>query len=342
LAMNKNQKPGKKCSILIKVFSVILALTISTILFILAIWGILDNKPNQLYAHVHLAITLVILVIVGSLVASFVIRKILKPLLKLNDAVEEIGKGNLDQQIPVQSNDELGSLARAINEMTSEIKKMILAREQLLLNVSHELRTPITRARLALEMLPDSSEKESISGDLREMESMVTEILESERLKNGMRALNISKVSVGDMLRQVLSNYRHENSRIMLFPVSESIIINADEHLIEIVLRNIIDNSLKYSNPENKPVEISVINSRQAITIQIEDSGKGIPEEMLPFVFEPFYRVDQSRSRKTGGYGLGLHLCKQIMDMHNAEIEIKNKLNAPGIKVSLHFRSENL
>ena len=188
-------------------------MTISTILFILAIWGILGNKPNQLYAHVHLGITLVILVIVGSIVASYVIRKILKPLLILNDAVEEIGKANLDQQIPVQSNDELGSLARAINEMTSDIKKMILAREQLLLNVSHELRTPITRSRLALEMLPDSSEKESISGDLKEMESMVTEILESERLKNGMRALNISQVRVGDMLKQVLSNYRHENSR---------------------------------------------------------------------------------------------------------------------------------
>jgi signal transduction histidine kinase len=289
---------------------------------------------------VHLAITLVILVIVGSLVASFVIRKILKPLLILNDAVEEIGKGNLDQQIPVQSNDELGSLARAINEMTSDIKKMILAREQLLLNVSHELRTPITRARLALEMLPDSSEKESIMGDLKEMESMVTEILESERLKNGMRALNFSQVRVGDMLRQVLGNYRNEISRIILFPVSESLIINADENLIEIVIRNIIDNSLKYSTSENKPIEISVIHSKDAVTIQIEDSGKGIPEEMLPFVFEPFYRVDQSRSRKTGGYGLGLHLCKQIMDMHDAEIEIKNKIDSRGIKVSLHFRSE--
>jgi len=121
-----------------------------------------------------------------------------------------------------------------------------------------------------------------------------------------------------------------------------NLIINADENLIEIVLKNIIDNSLKYSTPENKPVEISVIHARQAITIQIEDSGKGIPEEMLPFVFEPFYRVDQSRSKKTGGYGLGLHLCKQIMDMHEAEIEIINKLDAPGIKVSLHFRSENL
>lgn len=339
--MSKRSKQVRKSSILAKIFLVILALTISTLFFIVAFWGILENKPNMVYAHVHLAITLIVLVSVGFLVAHFLIRKILKPLLILNNAVEEIGKGNFDQEIKLHSNDELGSLANTMNLMTSDIRKMIRAREQLLLDVSHELRTPITRARLALEMLPDSSEKKSISDDLKEMETMITEILESERLKNGRRILNIADVKVGDMLKKVLSFYRLENNRIILFPVSESLSIMCDENTIQIVLRNIIGNSLKYSSPQNKPLEISVISREHDIAIQIEDFGEGIPADKLPFVFDPFYRVDESRSRKTGGYGLGLHLCKQIMDLHGAEIKICNKQSGTGIIVSLCFTTDS-
>lgn len=339
--MNKRSKPLGKGSILTKIFLVILALTISTLMFILAFWGILENRPNMVYAHVHLAITLIILVTVGFLVAHFLIRKILKPLSILNNAVEEIGKGNLNQGITVESNDELGSLAKTLNRMTSDIRNMIRAREQLLLDVSHELRTPITRARLALEMMTDSLEKESISGDLSEMEKMITEILESERLKNGTRALNITDVKVGTLIKAVLANFRLENKRIILFPVSENLSISCDENMMQTVIRNIIDNSLKYSSEGNKPLEISVIHHERVITIQIEDFGDGIPEDKLPFVFEPFYRVDKSRSRNTGGYGLGLHMAKQIMDLHGAGIEIRNKTDNHGIIVSLRFSSVN-
>jgi signal transduction histidine kinase len=335
--MNKSLKLKGKSSILTKIFLVILALTISTLLFILAFWGILENKPNMVYAHVHLAITLIVLVTVGFLVAHFLIRKILKPLSILNSAVEEIGKGNLDQEITVNSNDELGLLAKTLNLMTSDIRNMIRAREQLLLDVSHELRTPITRARLALEMMTDSIEKESVSDDLKEMEKMITEILESERLKNGTRVLNLTDVKVGVLLNEILANYRLEKNRIILFPVSENLSIRCDENMMQIVIRNIIDNSVKYSSEENKPLEISVIHHNTGITIQVEDFGEGIPADKLPFVFEPFYRVDQSRSRKTGGYGLGLHMVKQIMDLHGAGIVISNKTDNQGIIVSLNF-----
>jgi len=331
-------KLKKRKSILIKIFTVILALTVSTILFILAFLQIFSNKSNPLYAHVHLAITLIILVTVGFLVASFVIRKILKPLSVLSKAVEEIGKGNLEQRISVDSNDELGSLADAINQMKADLRKMIQARDQLLLSVSHELRTPITRARIALEMIPDSAEKESVAGDLKEMELMVTGILESERHKNGSIKINLSPVKLADILSNVLNVYRTEKDRIVLFPVAEDLIIYVDQNLIQTVLRNLLDNSLKYSTLKDKPVEIGVISRNKDIVIQIEDYGQGIPLDKLPFIFEPFYRVDESRSRKTGGYGLGLHLCKQIMDIHGAKIEVKNKPDSSGIIATLYFR----
>ncbi|NOU19782.1 MAG: HAMP domain-containing protein [Bacteroidales bacterium] len=331
----------KRMSILFKIFGVILIFTISVIFVVLAFWGLVEGQPNPVYAHLHLLITVIILIIAGSIVASFIIRKILKPLYLLYKAVEEVGKGNLDQTIQINSNDELGKLAIAFNQMTFDLKKMMLARDQLLLDVSHELRTPITRAKLALEMMPESKEKESLAGDLKEMEIMITEMLESERLKNGAITPNLAPIKVADLLQKLMDNFYRERNRIVLFPVVTDLTINIDESLIITVLRNLIDNSLKYSSNTTKLVEISVIRHNQDITIQIEDFGQGIPDDKLPYVFEPFYRVDQSRSRNTGGYGLGLHLCKRIMDLHGTEIKLQNKTDSIGLIVSLTFQYNN-
>ena len=330
----------KHKSIIVKILGVILGLTLSIILFILAFWGILVRKPSEFGAHLHLAITLVILISVVSLMASFFIRKILKPLSLLTDAVEKVGKGNLDQTIKINNKDELGILADSFNNMTADLRKMIQAREQLLLDISHELRSPVTRAKLALEMMPDSPEKESIADDLIEMEAMVTEILDSERFKNGNVITKVSPVNVETMLKKLMEVYGSKNNRIILFPVSPDLIINVDEYLILRVLKNLVDNSMKYSSATDKPVEISVINRIDEIVIRIEDFGEGIPEDKLPFVFEPFYRADRSRSKQTGGYGLGLHLCKRIMDLHRAEITLQNKHVGKGIIASLRFGNE--
>lgn len=337
---NKPVKQKRK-SILYKIFGVILIFTISVIFVVLAFWGMVEGQPNPTYAHLHLMITVIILIVAVSIVASFFIKRILKPLSILNKAVEEVGKGNLDQTIQINSHDELGKLAIAFNQMTSDLKKMMLARDQLLLDVSHELRTPITRAKLALEMMPNSSEKESLVGDLKEIEIMITEMLESERLKNGTITPNLAQIKVVDLLNKLMGNYYREKNRIVLFPIAVGLIINIDETLVITVLRNLIDNSLKYSSIQTKPVEVSVIRHNQSIVIQIEDFGQGIPEDKLPYVFEPFYRVDQSRSRNTGGYGLGLHLCKRIMDLHGAKIKLQNKTDSRGLIVSLTFKYNN-
>ncbi len=327
----------KKRSILIRIFTVIVIFSLSLIMFVLAFWGIFINQPNQMYAHLHLIITFVILVVVGSLVVSFLIRKILKPLSILNEAVEKAGKGNLDQQLEIKSRDEFGALASAFNKMTAELKKMIVSREQLLSDVSHELRSPITRAWLALEMMPDSAEKDSLAGDLKEMESMITGILESERLRNGTITANPERIQLSSLLAGLMKQYKHENERIRLLPVSDDLFINADETLIMTLFRNLVDNALKYSAGQPIPVEITVTQRERSIIISIEDYGPGIPEDKLPFIFEPFYRADQSRSRTTGGYGLGLHLCKRIADLHGAEIRLENKKDGKGLVAYIVF-----
>jgi signal transduction histidine kinase len=327
----------KKRSILWKIFWVIIIFSASLIFFVFGFWGIFVNLPNALYAHIHLAITFVILVVVGSLVVSYLIRKILRPLSLLTKAAEKAGKGNLDQHIEINSKDELGVLAGAFNHMIRELKKMIASREQLLSDVSHELRTPITRAWLALEMMPESSQKESIAGDLREMENLITEILESERLRNGSIKASMKPTKVSELLENLEKKYHHRSSRFQIGPITEELYILVDNTLIMTVLGNLLENALKYSSPEDKPIEINVINRDDKILIRIEDHGSGIPPEKLPYVFEPFYRADESRSKKTGGYGLGLHLCKRIMNIHNAEIQLENKF-PEGLTVYLIFQ----
>jgi len=330
----------KKRSILWKIFWVIIIFSASLIFFVFGFWGIFVNLPNALYAHIHLAITFIVLIIVGSLVVSYLIRKILRPLSLLTNAAEKAGKGNLDQHIDIHSKDELGVLAGAFNNMIRELKKMIASREQLLSDVSHELRTPITRAWLALEMMPESSQKESIAGDLKEMETMITGILESERLRNGTIKASLLPLKVSVLMKKLSEQYRYKSHRINIMPVNDEIVIAADELLMMSVLRNLTDNALKYS-PESSKVDIKIVKQSDGSTdIIIEDSGPGIPEEKLPLVFEPFYRADTSRSRATGGYGLGLHLCKRILDLHNAELQLSNKKSG-GLMVRVKFEGIN-
>lgn len=284
---------------------------------------------------------MVILVVLFSL-AVFFIHRVVEPVHELDRGVREISKGNFDVELHVPRKDELGKVANAFNNMAIELKKMIQAREQLLLDVSHELRTPITRSKLALEFLPDSPEKLSIAEDMREMEIMINELLETARLKSGETILSLSTINIKDILENIISGFSHSKERLKVNPVADHLSIIADESKIKTAIRNITENALKYSKDSEKPVEISVVDSFDSIIIRVEDFGVGIPSKKIDLLFEPFYRVDDSRSKKTGGFGLGLHMVKKIMEAHGAEIELINKdnENETGIIVDLVFYKE--
>jgi len=268
--------------------------------------------------------------------AHFFIRKILKPVRWLTLGVQQIGEGNFDFKIPVRQNDELGRLSTAFNDMAQKIKEMIHARDQLLLDVSHELRSPITRMKVALEFLPTSKEKKNIQDDISEMETMITELLESERFKNGHGKLDLKENDISSLINEITINYKGAPPGVQLKKLPKNIKLKIDFDRIRIVLKNIIENAIKYSASESKPIEISLKQEENNIIIQIKDDGPGIPEEHLPYLFEPFYRIDKSRSKKTGGYGLGLSLCKKIMEAHGGRIEIFNN-EIRGMTVYLTF-----
>ena len=294
-----------------------------------------DFKKSTHYMQV-LVILLVILLTLVFVFAYLSIRWILKPIKWLTEGVEQVSQGNLDYQVPIRKMDDLGELTESFNSMTRRIAEMIHAKEQLLLDVSHEIRSPLTRIKVALEFVPDGNTKKSIGEDLSEVEKMIVEILETERLNSDHGKLYLKKANVSGIIKEVLQDFQNKSPGVKLTSVPKGVFLNIDIDRIKTVLKNVIENSLKYSKPKSQPVEISIDDEEKSVVIQIKDYGSGIPKEELPYIYEPFYRIDKSRSKETGGYGLGMSLCKKIMEAHGGTIEISSELNI-GTTVFLRF-----
>ena len=214
---------------------------------------------------------------------------------------------------------------------------MLQSKEQLLLDVSHEFRSPLTRIKVALEFLAESTVKNDIRDDVDELEKMVSEILETARLDSEYGHLNLQEVNLDQLLQQTARSFNHANAKIDLHPMPATPSLQLDAERITIVFRNLLNNALKYSSKSPKPVEVSLEQDHSQVMIRIKNFGTGIPQQELPYIFEPFYRVDKSRSKETGGYGLGLHLCQKIMEAHGGRIVVSSKLSEE-TTFSLFFR----
>ncbi len=290
-------------------------------------------KPPK---HIKQVIVLILILSLTLIGAYFAIKRLLKPIRWLMDGVDHVSSGNFSHEIPVKKKDELGQLSKSFNSMTKRISEMIHSKEQLLLDVSHELRSPLTRMKLALEFIPDDLTRDSLSEDVVEMEKMITEILESERLNSHYGKLNLQSVNVAELINDTAEHYMSRAPGLKVSSVPDFLNLTIDIDRIAMVLKNVIENALRYSQPDGKPVELAVHQDNDYLNIIIKDDGIGIPEDELAFIFEPFYRVDRSRSKDTGGYGLGMSLCKKFMEAHEGMIDIRSTFDV-GTTVILRF-----
>ena len=289
------------------------------------------ESEDALEGHSQLILGLMAVLLVILLITYLSIRRILGPLRALEKGVQEVSAGKLDVSIsvarPVPSNDELGRLVKSFNKMTEQIRTMFLAKEQLLLDVSHEFRSPLTRIRVALE-LPGEDAKESIGRSVRELETMVTELLESARLNDAQGKLRLEKVDLAQLLKEMVARYEGEAPGILLVPLTGAAFVEVDVQRFVTAVQNVLQNAIKYSGHQKRPVEVSVSHLDQnRIRISVKDFGVGISKEEQSLIFEPFYRVDRSRMKASGGYGLGLALCKKIITAHRGQIQI---VSTPG------------
>jgi signal transduction histidine kinase len=237
--------------------------------------------------------------------------------------VARLSAGQFDVVLPRGARDEFGTLAAAFNQMVQRVRDMIVARDQLLLDVSHELRSPLTRLKVALELLPPGERRQQMTADVAEMEIMIAELLELERLRDG-RGLQLARQDLLPVLRDVAERFRDRAPGVRLTLGTQELPLDIDVDKLRIVFRNLLENAIKYSLPDSRPVQVSAAADADSVVVRVSDDGPGIPDGDLANVFEPFFRVDRSRSKKTGGYGLGLSICKRIVEAHGGAIAVEN------------------
>lgn len=195
------------------------------------------------------------------------------------------------------------------------------ARDNLLRSVNHELRAPLSRMSLDVEMMEESKTKSSLSKDIQFMNSLIEELMEIEKIKIGNfdnTDLNLTKLTndITDILRIETDE--------LITDIEDNIILKCNQSLIEKLFKNIIENAQKYKSSEGK-IRISLKIENDLIVFSVMNEGSFIPSSDLPFLFEPFYRVDKSRTPGKTGFGLGLNICKEITSLYGGNIKVSTK-----------------
>lgn len=256
--------------------------------------------------------------------AYLLIRRTLKPLHRMKAGMEAVHAGRLDHRVPQRGAAEFRELAGAFNTMTIRVRDMLQSKERLLLDVSHELRSPIARMKVALAMIPEDNPSRSLGEDLREMELMVTTLLESARLQHTADTLNKTEVSISGLVAEAVETLQDRFPGVRVTPCPADVLIRIDRDKIRAAIQNIVENAIKYSGAASAPVTVFWEAEAARVTLTVQDHGIGIPAEALPRIFEPFFRVDDSRSRVSGGFGLGLSLAKTIVEAHGGTIDVSS------------------
>jgi len=257
------------------------------------------------------------------LIAYAAVTWLFRPIRTIRAGAEHIGRGNFDFRISNIRSDQLGDLATDINKMAGDVEDMLDAKRALLLGISHELRTPLSRMRLALEFLGEEDDAEGLRAEVIEMETIVSSLLEAERLNSRHAQLFRSEADIGDLVADMLESFfSRDRDRITVSQPDEPIVASVDAARITLLLKNLISNALRYSSPVDGPVELVLSTEREELIMSVSDHGPGLSKDQAEHIGEPFYRSDQSRARESGGTGLGLYLASLAAAAHGGSLRL--------------------
>ena len=302
---------------------------------------IMGPPEENFLASVHKSLVWVgMAVLIAGLAASYAVaRSITVPLRNLSRAAEQIEQGNFDQQVPVETKDEVGHLAAIFNRMAETLAVNNSLRRQFLANVAHELRTPLAIIQGHLEGMMDGV----IEPSLEQLSSLHEEAIRLNRLITDLRDLSLAEVRQL-ALEKSITNLNQILSRAlyMLKPLADGkkicvnctldkdlpdIVVDADR--ISQVFYNIIVNAIRYAPVQGIVKVVTVmaeIEGQLWLKISVADNGPGIEQKDIPHIFDHFYRGDKSRDRKSGGSGLGLAIVKQLVEIHGGRVAVESNL----------------
>jgi two-component system osmolarity sensor histidine kinase EnvZ len=254
------------------------------------------------------------------LTSSLLVHRLIKPLSRLADGVEQVAAGHFPAPMPEQGPREIATLATGFNHMVSKLKRLLAGRTVLLAGVSHDMRTPLTHLSLVTEMLPDDTDpvlRQQIQRDLDEMDRLITQVME---LSRGLDRQDTEICEFPGFLQQLIMDYQPSSIELVLKHQGKCS-LQISTVALRRVLANLLDNAIRYGN--GKAVVIDVRCNPECVRITISDQGDGIPEALRNKVFEPFFRVEESRSRKTGGSGLGLAIVSQLAAVNHWSVKLE-------------------
>jgi len=263
------------------------------------------------------------------------------PVRRLRAVVENFGHGDLSARSAVNRKDELGQLAKSFNLMADRIQTLLSAERRLLLDISHELRSPLARLGVAVELARSGEDRghmlDRIQKEADRINELVAELLQVTRVEGDPAALRNQTVRLDELLADIVYDSLLEAKAkgcTLLLEAPVSITLNGDEELIRRAIENVIRNAIRYA-PHETAVQIVLKKVGPIAEISVRDHGPGVPEESLPRIFDPFYRVDSDRNRMSGGLGLGLAIARRAVEVHNGRLTARNA--NPGLLVTIEF-----
>ena len=260
------------------------------------------------------------------------------PIRLMSAATKAMARGDFSKRIPVTSDDEIGELAVSFNQMTNSLAQSEKMRRSFVANVSHELKTPMTTIGGFIDGIMDGTiepEKQNyylgiVSDEIKRLSRLVQSMLSIAKLESGELQLRPEEFNFRELLIQVVigQEQRIEKKQIQISGLDElpDITVNADKDLMHQVVYNLVDNAIKFT-PENGVIDFKLSIENKKMVFILKNTGKGIPPEALPYVFDRFYKVDKSRSAEKNSTGLGLYIVKTIVLTHGGTVNVQSKEN---------------
>ena len=298
--------------------------------------GLYDAEQRAFIAGVTTSVALsALLAGAAALVVGLVIAaQITGPVRELTVAAERIAGGDLSQRVPVRSQDELGQMSAAFNRMAEEISTQRMLRSRLVDDIAHELNTPLSLIGLELQAMADglqTPEEAAIQlrREVAELQALTSDLAYLADSDGDGPALELTSVPLNALVQEVAGRFGSQaatsgvNLRLDLCPDAPALML--DEARIARALTNLLSNALRHT-PEGGQITVTTACADGEALVTVRDTGEGIPEADLPHIWERFYRADRSRSRDTGGRGLGLAIVRQAVELHGGRVWVESKV----------------